>query len=152
MNIVKLIGLCILGHMLCINMARDYSFPELSYKEQWRIFTFPLSRLTHENIFSDRGACGVNIGAFCAILYIFITTVARIPIKYPWLHSLYGLWIFAILAFEMFKQHLYLFKSSTTGVERRCNGFLLGIGLFTSLLCFIMFLWLILAEMLFCCF
>lgn len=144
MNIAKLIGLYILGHIFCIKVARDYSFPELSYREQWRIFTFPLSRLTHENIFSDRGACGVNIGAFFIILYIFITTVTKSPIKYPRLHSLYGLWIFSILAFEIFRQHLYLFKNSTTGVERLSNGFLLGVGLFASLLFFIMFLCLIL--------
>lgn len=146
MNIAKLIGLYILGHILCIQAGIDYAFPEVNAKKQWRLFSIPSSLLTR-NIFSYKAACGVNIGAFFLILYYFATTITgNAPIKYSQLPHLYILWITSILAFEtLFKQHLCLFRSSTTSIVRYANGFLLGLGLIASLLFFIMFLWLILA-------
>ncbi len=140
MNIVKLVGYYILGQSLSIILAKDSSFPEISYKERYHIFTFPLSRFPHENIFADRAARGINIGAFLMLLYILITTVTKnIPIEYSELLSSYGLWIFFVLALEFFFQNLYCFKR-TTGVERFGNGLFAGLAIFTALTLFTFFL------------
>jgi len=140
MNIAKPVGFYILGQAFAITVAKNNSFPELSSEGRSRIFTFPLSRFPHENIFADRAARWINIGAVLMLLYILITTVTKnVPIAYSELLYSYDIWIFFVLFLEVFFQDLYCFKR-TTGFERFVHGLFAGLAIFVAPILFVLLL------------
>ena len=139
MEILKVIGIYILGHCVCTCIP-DTGYYEGTYSRIWFILALPSSLLTNEDKMAVRVACSINLGAGLIILYRSVCAIAGItPIDWNHLFSLYGFWMFSAFGFQTFRKDLYLSKQETQRWQKYTLLALAYLGLITSIFCCILF-------------